>query len=271
MSIKIMSEVWESSKHSGSFLLCLLAIADRANDDGVAWPGIDELKHKARVKDRQIYSVLDKLFASSELIAYNRANEAGGFTSNCYVVVSGCNDKEIKHRVSVAQESVKGIIQWNAPATECSTPPCAPPQYPPALHRSTPLHSTAEESSVDPSIESPTDSAPKIPRPRDLLFDVIASWVFGIKPEMVSKVKNAGARIGKAKAAVVEAHRAIHGEDSFPTPEDVSTFLERYAEDSGDLTPPRDSSKLAENWLRLMGGDDDSDSAPSFTKGQRTV
>ena len=40
MSIKRMNAVWNLSKQSGSALLVLLALADRADDDGFCWPGL---------------------------------------------------------------------------------------------------------------------------------------------------------------------------------------------------------------------------------------
>jgi len=40
MSIEHMTLVWKHSKKGGTALLLLLAIADFANDDGVAWPSL---------------------------------------------------------------------------------------------------------------------------------------------------------------------------------------------------------------------------------------
>lgn len=45
----MMTQVWQHSKAEGTRLLVLLAIADNANDDGVAWPSIDTIARKARV------------------------------------------------------------------------------------------------------------------------------------------------------------------------------------------------------------------------------
>lgn len=38
MSIRVMSSVWANSKQSGNDLLVLLALADFADDRGVAFP-----------------------------------------------------------------------------------------------------------------------------------------------------------------------------------------------------------------------------------------
>ncbi|MCW4004962.1 MAG: helix-turn-helix domain-containing protein [Candidatus Bathyarchaeota archaeon] len=61
MSIRHMSRIWESSKQSGSALLVLLAIADMANDDGVAWPSIATLSRKCRLSEPQTRRLLRKL------------------------------------------------------------------------------------------------------------------------------------------------------------------------------------------------------------------
>lgn len=52
MSIKYMNAVWNNSKQTGTRLLVLLAIADHANDEGIAWPGMSSLAKKARLKNR---------------------------------------------------------------------------------------------------------------------------------------------------------------------------------------------------------------------------
>ena len=48
-----MARVWEWSAASGGGLLALLAIADFANDNGVAWPSLSVLAAKARLSVRQ--------------------------------------------------------------------------------------------------------------------------------------------------------------------------------------------------------------------------
>jgi hypothetical protein len=53
MSIHVMNRVWRESPAKGSELLLLLAIADFADDDGMAWPGVETLATKARLSKRQ--------------------------------------------------------------------------------------------------------------------------------------------------------------------------------------------------------------------------
>lgn len=50
MSIKRMTSVWEESKLSKSGLIALLSIADRADNDGFAWPGLADIADRARIE-----------------------------------------------------------------------------------------------------------------------------------------------------------------------------------------------------------------------------
>jgi hypothetical protein len=67
MSIRTMSKVWESSQHSGSNLLMLLAVADFSDDDGVAFPAVEKLARKCRMSKRNAQDRLRELSESGEL------------------------------------------------------------------------------------------------------------------------------------------------------------------------------------------------------------
>lgn len=67
MSIRTMSKVWESSQHSGSNLLMLLAIADFSDDDGMAFPAVEKLAKKCRMSKRNAQDRLRELSESGEL------------------------------------------------------------------------------------------------------------------------------------------------------------------------------------------------------------
>lgn len=67
MSIKISATVWQSSRHKSGNLLVLLALADHADDEGKAWPGIPRLARKARLSRRHTRRCLNQLVASGEL------------------------------------------------------------------------------------------------------------------------------------------------------------------------------------------------------------
>lgn len=72
MSIRVLSLVWDHSAHKSGALLTLLAIADFADDEGVAFPSIEVLARKARLQPRMVHYVLKTLVASKELLIESR-------------------------------------------------------------------------------------------------------------------------------------------------------------------------------------------------------
>jgi len=67
MSVRTMARVWAESKHSGTHLLMLLAIADFADDDGNAYPAVGTLATKCRMTSRNANLILAALKTSGEL------------------------------------------------------------------------------------------------------------------------------------------------------------------------------------------------------------
>jgi hypothetical protein len=67
MSVRTMARVWADSKHGGTDLLMLLAIADFADDDGNAYPAVGTLAAKCRMKPRNATYILRALEVSGEL------------------------------------------------------------------------------------------------------------------------------------------------------------------------------------------------------------
>jgi len=184
MSIDIMSEIWKHSKHNGSALLCLLAIGDRANDDGGAFPGIAELAQKSRVKERQVYKLIDNLCNSGELVAFNRMGDHGGFTSNAYIVVVGCNKEQREKRIQKARMDIRGIVTW-ANTNEETSPTVPQDSTPTAPQDSTLLSHRTEESSVDPSSE-PSPVNPVV------LSENVATWIFQMYLDVFKEAVSAG-------------------------------------------------------------------------------
>lgn len=68
MSLRTMTIVWSQSETKDTAeLLLLLAIADRAGDDGVAWPSITELAEKTRLSERHVYRLVKLLTEDGRL------------------------------------------------------------------------------------------------------------------------------------------------------------------------------------------------------------
>ena len=67
MSVKVSQSVWAHSRAKGAELLLLLAIADVADDEGVAYPSIATLARKIRMGERNTHYLVKKLCAAHEL------------------------------------------------------------------------------------------------------------------------------------------------------------------------------------------------------------
>jgi hypothetical protein len=97
MSIKVMSRVWEGSRQSGGALLVLLAIADFADDDGLAFPSVRTLARKARLSERQVQRVLAELPAAGELVVRPGAGRQG---AHLFRVTGGPPTPAPRHNVT---------------------------------------------------------------------------------------------------------------------------------------------------------------------------
>lgn len=83
MSVRTMALVWEHSRHAGNDLLMLLAIADNANDEGVAWPSVPMLARKCRMTPRNVNLILAELRRGGEITIEQNAGPKG---TNLYTI-----------------------------------------------------------------------------------------------------------------------------------------------------------------------------------------
>lgn len=81
----MMSQVWANSACAGTDLLMLLAIADFADDSGSAYPSVNTLARKIRVKERAAQYVLRNLEQAGEL---RIVKKGGGRFSNRYQILT---------------------------------------------------------------------------------------------------------------------------------------------------------------------------------------
>lgn len=88
-----MSAVWERSPAGASQLLVLLAIADNADDEGLAWPSMELIARKARMSERQVRRIVKELEASGELTVTKKRR--GSSTINVYRVIPGGQDDRL--------------------------------------------------------------------------------------------------------------------------------------------------------------------------------
>lgn len=73
MSVAVSRRVWESSRHNGATFTVLLALADYADDEGVAYPSVTALAKKARLSERMTQYAIGQLKRSGEVLV-----EVGG-------------------------------------------------------------------------------------------------------------------------------------------------------------------------------------------------
>jgi hypothetical protein len=78
-----MARVWDLSRHSGSDLLMLLAIADFSDDNGNAYPAVPTLAEKCRMTPRNANLILANLKKSGELVVKQNEGPKG---TNRYLI-----------------------------------------------------------------------------------------------------------------------------------------------------------------------------------------
>ena len=78
VSIKTMGRAWDNSLAKGSALLVLLAIADNARDNGLAWPGIKSISKRSRLSKRQVIRIIEQLEKAEDLEVIRKKS------GNCY-------------------------------------------------------------------------------------------------------------------------------------------------------------------------------------------
>ncbi|OYD05784.1 helix-turn-helix domain-containing protein [Rhizobium sp. N4311] len=83
MSIKVMSIVWSRAPVQSGDLLMLLALADNADDNGVAFPSVTYLASKARMSQRNVQRCLRSLEGAGYIQIIERGGPSG---SNKYRV-----------------------------------------------------------------------------------------------------------------------------------------------------------------------------------------
>lgn len=100
MSIARMNAVWQDSKHKSSALILMLALADIADDLGVAWPGYEHLAWKTRMSRRTVTRIVAKCTESGELWMMNRSRQR----SNVYIITIGLSLEELEHAANRASK-----------------------------------------------------------------------------------------------------------------------------------------------------------------------
>ena len=102
MSVYISTDVWKYSKCSGSPLLIMLAIADNANDDGHAWPGVNHLATKTRLSRDTVMRSTGIIEVAGELVIHRTKGRG-----NQYLILTGCDEDQRQNRWKVFKKRLK--------------------------------------------------------------------------------------------------------------------------------------------------------------------
>jgi len=157
VSVHIMGLVWKYSRQTGTPLLMLLAVADYADDDGWAFPSVNELARKARLGGKQGRRILHGLLESGELeihMGEGRRGTAGGTQKT--------------HLYRVVVPDLKVLPQ--------ETPPL--PRVLPSGVKGTPLQGqgTPIAMGVEPSLEPSVSRTWPYKQRRSLSLKMPATW-----------------------------------------------------------------------------------------------
>ena len=166
MSIKVTTYVWEQSKHNGSELLMLLALAFYANDAGVAWPSLSSLAKKCRVLKRQAIRTIQNLERDG-IISIARGNGRGhpsvytlkGVTDDTVYQTKGVTDDTVYQTKGVTDDTVyqtKGVTDDTVTMEE-RVSPTTPITDTKGVIQGTKgvIQGTVRDPSLDPSEEKP--------------------------------------------------------------------------------------------------------------------
>lgn len=154
MSVKVMSLVWDKSRHTGTALVMLLAIADHANDDGVCWPAVETIARKARVKKRQATNLIAQLEASGELIV---RRGLGRNNTSIYIVAIG--DSAVTQRAIDRAEKVQSSAEKVQSSVIKGAIAIAPDPLEPSIE---PSLDPSARAAAEPPAPPPPPAAPSV-------------------------------------------------------------------------------------------------------------
>lgn len=175
MSIHEMTRVWDHSEQQKTGLLVLLAIADMANNDGIAWPSQDTIAKRARTTRRSIYTIVKACVEAGE-IAYS----ARRGKQHAYCILVGLDDTERIQRLDLFKEQYPGKVFAGTgivPVEETSLVPIEKISLVPGEKYAQKRTRSVSETSVDPLLakngNGKKQKQDQKPRERDPFFDAI--------------------------------------------------------------------------------------------------
>lgn len=169
MSIYVMSRVWEESPHSGGKLLLLLALADYANRQGVAWPKLSDLAEKARMSERHVRRSLRELEESGDL-----ETRVGGYIHG----VAKASTYRLKFKGDILSKGDIEDMEGDAQDPDPGTPTSPQPSVEPSVEEE-PSETTGADQSALFDAGTPEPSSSKPIDPDDAKLDEV--WANHVK------------------------------------------------------------------------------------------
>lgn len=126
MSIRIMSQVWESGPEDRGELLVMLALADFADDRGRCWPSIATIAKRARMTTRSAQRILRKL------------QDDGAVKISTGSARHGCNEYVLTPDARVTPDTMSPLTPVSPPPDARVTPPLTPASPEPSLNHQEP-------------------------------------------------------------------------------------------------------------------------------------
>ncbi|KZY51013.1 hypothetical protein A3734_06535 [Sulfitobacter sp. HI0054] len=144
MSLDVLTAIWRDPPCKGGDLLCLLAIADNADDTGFAWPSISTIAKKAAMGERGAQKCVKKL-AEAGLISIDAGG--GRNKTNAYQITTNGIGQNVEHKNP----------EQNTPNPGSPFTPINPEQTcinpePAFAKPRTPVHPNSHEPSIEPSV-----------------------------------------------------------------------------------------------------------------------
>lgn len=202
MSIKVTNWVWAKSTSKNGARLVLLALADRADDDGFAWPSIDDLCERTHLSPRAVQKALTALVESEEL----EVEWGGGRrVRNRYRIlpkprtsdgVTGEYPRPSDGVTDGKPRTSDGVTPEETPHFEAETPSFATET--PSFAHGNPVNSAGEpplEPSTEPSENHHNYAAPDEDRVGAVLAD-LAAMEEGEEPAWLTRLQDAMSAAG---------------------------------------------------------------------------
>ena len=153
MSIEWMTHVWNNSKQKGSRLLMLLAIADYANEEGSAYPGLESLARKTRQTKRNAIRIIEKIVEDEELEIDTKASKLG---TNLYqIMVSTRKPKKSLVTIRAGGGDILGKRGGDNSVPGMSPDPSLSVSIDPSVNPSSSADKPRHTPAVDPRSQSP--------------------------------------------------------------------------------------------------------------------